>query len=96
MGMDITMLPIHLLKIPLRFSGAMQGPVVALQLGEIRRDVGAKNRGNWGKTLPTTIRLPATVFLETDLRGAEYSLKLGLGLPILFDLLATVRSALIS
>src|SRR5262249_1696726 len=95
MVIDTTMMPIHLLKIPLRFSVAMQGPVFALQLGEIRMDIGAKNRGKGGRTLPTTIRMTATVFLETDLMIAEYGMKLGLGIPILLDLLATVRTALL-
>ena len=45
LGMVIhtTVMPIHLLKIPLRFSVAMQGPLFALQLGEIRVDIGAKD-----------------------------------------------------
>jgi hypothetical protein len=59
-------------------------------------DIGAKNRGNGGKTLPTTIRMTAAVFLETDLMVAEDGMKLGVGISILFDLLATVRTALIS
>src|SRR5215470_1251041 len=96
MVIDTTMMPIHILKIPLRFSVAMQGPLFTLQLGKIGMDIGAKNRGNGGKTLPTTIRMTATVFLETDLMVAEYRMKLGVGMPILFDLLATVRTALIS
>jgi hypothetical protein len=96
MVIDPTVMPIDLLKVTLGFSVAIQGPLFALQFGEIRMDIGAKNRGNGGKTLPTTIRMTAAVFLETDLMVAEYGMKLGLGISILFDLLATVRTALIS
>ena len=96
MVINTTVMPIDLLKVPLGFSVAIQSPLFALQFGEIRMDIGAKNRGNGGKTLPTTIRMTAAVFLETDLMVAEYSMKLGVGIAILFDLLSTVRTALIS
>jgi hypothetical protein len=96
MVIDTPLMTIDLLKVTLGFSVAIQGPLFALQFGEIRMDIGAKNRGNGGKTLPTTIRMTAAVFLETDLMVAEDGMKLGVGISMLFDLLSTLRTALIS
>ena len=59
-------------------------------------DIGAKNRGNGGKTLPTARRMTAAVFLDAELMVAEDRMKLGVSIPILLDWLATVRTAIIS
>ena len=40
--------------------------------------------------------MTAAVFLDAELMVAEYRMKLGVGIPILLDVLATVRTAIIS
>ncbi len=87
---------IPLLQITLRFSVALPGPLFALPFGSIRMDGGAKNRWNGGKTLPTTRRMTAAVFLDAELLVAEDRMTLGLGIPSLFSLLSTVRTAILS
>src|SRR5215510_410411 len=58
------------LQVLLGFSIARQRALFAWYGGEVRMDVRPKERGDGGRTVPTTIRMTAVIFLDANGRIA--------------------------
>jgi len=74
----------------LRLPIAIQGPLLALQLSQIRMNRGAEHRGCCGSTLPITLRITAFMFLYPDLMIRKHSVKIRFRVSRFIELVATL------
>jgi hypothetical protein len=69
--------PIPRLQVLFSLSVAIQRPLCTVQGGEVRVDIRPKERGDRGRSLPTTIRMTAGMFLDADGMIAKDGMKIG-------------------
>ena len=81
--------PIPRLQVLLGFSVAIQRTLFTVQSGEVRMDIRPKDRFDGGRTVLTTVRLTAEMFLNADGMIAKDRMKIGGFVPVFLERVPT-------